>query len=301
MSRPVSSRSSLPDNTSTVTRRDFIKKTASLGAGLACTVGPAAWATKFEPHWIETTRVSLPIKHLHPAFDGLTLAQISDLHIGGWMTERRLAEVVDVVNALQPDLIAITGDFVTRAPQQYRELISQGLARLKPRIDAFGVLGNHDHWTHPKTIRDALAKSGVQELNNTFHTLHRDGGTLHICGLDDAWMEMSDVSRVLETLPDKGAAVLLAHEPDPADDYAKTGRFAAHLAGHTHGGQIRAPFVGALHLPKFGEKYDAGFYRVGTTPEKQIQLYVNRGVGMVWPYVRLNCRPEITLFTLRTA
>ena len=301
MPRPASLRSSQFNNSPHFTRRAFLKRTAYTGAALACTVGPAAWATKLEPHWIETTRVSLPIKGLYPAFAGLTLAQISDLHIGGWMNEQRLAEVVDEVNALQPDIVAITGDFVTRAPQQYRPLIAQGLARLQPRIDAFGVLGNHDHWTHPKTIRDALAESGVQELNNSFHTLHRDGGTLHICGLDDAWMEMSDVGRVLETLPNKGAAILLAHEPDPADDYAQTGRFAVHLAGHTHGGQIRAPFIGALHLPKFGEIYQAGLYRVGKKPGQEIQLYVNRGVGMVWPYVRLNCRPEITLITLHAA
>ncbi len=300
MPRP-DSHSPFPDNTPHLTRRAFLKATAYTGVGLACTVGPGVWARKIEPQWIETTRVALPIKGLHPAFEGLTLAQISDLHIGGWMTEERLAEVVDEVNALQPDLVAITGDFVTRAPQQHRHMIAEGLARLKPRIEAFGVLGNHDHWTHPKTIRDALVKSGVQELENSFHTLRRDGGTLHICGLDDAWAEVADVSRVLETLPNKGAAILLAHEPDPADEYAKTGRFAVHLAGHTHGGQVRFPFAGAVVLPKLGQKYDAGLYQIGSTPDKQLQLYVNRGAGMVWPYIRLNCRPEITLFTLRAA
>jgi predicted MPP superfamily phosphohydrolase len=301
MSRPVSAHSSFPDIDSHLTRRDFLKQTALMGIGLACTVGAAAWATKYEPHWIETIRVSLPVKGMHPAFEGLTLAQISDLHIGGWMNERRLAEVVDAVNVLQPDLVAITGDFINSTPYGYLELMERGLARLNPKIDVFGVLGNHDHWAHPHIIRDALDKSGVQELNNSFHTLERDGGTLHICGLDDAWMKMSDLSRVLETLPSKGAAILLAHEPDPAIEYAQAGRFAAHLAGHTHGGQIRAPLIGALHLPKHGEIYQAGLYSVGKKPEQKLQLYVNRGVGMVWPYVRLNCRPEITLFTLTTA
>src|SRR5690606_30286709 len=126
---------------------------------------------------------ALPIVGLHPAFEGWKIAQISDLHVGGWMTRERLQNVVVKVNALRPELVAITGDFATRAAQRHSPMIAQVLSTLEPRVDAFGVLGNHDHWTHPKIISSALRKSGVQELANTFHTIRRDGGVLHICGL----------------------------------------------------------------------------------------------------------------------
>jgi predicted MPP superfamily phosphohydrolase len=277
-----------------------LKRSAGLGLGV---LGGGAWSTQIEPNWIAIERVSLPIKNLHPAFENWTIAQISDLHVGGWMTRERLQRVIQTVNHLRPDIVAITGDFVTYAPQGHAEMLVSTLSELKARRDVFGVLGNHDHWTSAKTVRQILRKSGVQELANSFHTFRKDGGALHLCGVDDAWAGAADVSRVLETLPgassnNGGAAILLAHEPDFADDYAKAHRFAAQLSGHSHGGQIRAPLIGPLHLPRYGQKYHTAKYKIGTS---KMVLYVNRGVGVVWPYVRLNCRPEITLFTLRPA
>lgn len=294
--------SDVPDETflnASMTRRKFLQRCAIAGAGV---LGAGTWATEIEPEWIEVARVPLPIANLHPAFEGWKLAQISDLHVGGWMTRERLQHVVDKVNALRPELVAITGDFATRAAQRHSPMISEVLSTLEPRVEAFGVLGNHDHWTNPKIIREALRKSGVQELENSFHTIRRDGGVLHLCGLDDAWIGAADVSRVLETLPAAnrktgGSAILLAHEPDFADEYSRAGRFDVQLSGHSHGGQIQIPLVGPIHLPLYGEKYHTGRYQVGNG-SKKLTLYVNRGVGMVWPYVRFHCRPEITLFTL---
>lgn len=281
-----------------MTRRAFIKRMTYTGVIVAGAGGALHWSTKIEPNWIDVHQVQLPISGLHPAFEGMTLAQISDLHVGGWMTRERLQYVVHRINKLKPDYVAITGDFVTRTSQKHNEVLSQALSLLKPRHDVFGVLGNHDHWTNAKTVKRALRDCGVQELANSFHTIHKDGGVLHLCGLDDAWAKKADVDRVLETLPSQGAAILLAHEPDFADDYAKANRFDVQLAGHTHGGQIQIPMVGPIHLPKYGEKYTHGLYQIGK-PQKKMKLYVNRGVGMVWPYVRFHCRPEITLFTLR--
>ena len=295
-----STEKSNPLSITEMTRRVFIKRMALAGAGVLLPGGAAAWSTQIEPNWIEIKRVALSIRGLHPAFENWTLAQVSDLHIGGWMTRERLQNVVDLVNGLRPDLIAITGDFVTRAPQGHSAVLTQVLSTFQARRDVFGVLGNHDHWTHAGTIKKTLKKSGVQELDNSFHTIRKDGGTVHLCGVDDAWAGAADVSRVLQKLPKKGAAILLAHEPDFADDYAKAGRFDVQLSGHTHGGQIRVPGVGPLILPSYGEKYHTGRYRIQSTPSARgLTLYVNRGVGMVWPYVRFYCRPEITLFTLR--
>ncbi len=292
----------LPIAKRTLTRRAFLKRSAALGLGV---LGGGVWSTQVEPNWIDVQRVFLPIKNLHPAFENWTIAQISDLHVGGWMTRERLAHVVQTVNNLQTDIVAITGDFVTYGVQQHDEMLVSSLSELQPRRDVFGVLGNHDYWPSGEKVKKILQKSGVQELANSFHTFRKDGGVLHFCGLEDAWVGQADVNRVLETLPSAnpksgGAAILLAHEPDFADEYAKANRFAAQLSGHSHGGQIRVPFFGPLNLPRYGQKYHNGKYHVGDDAHK-MTVYVNRGVGMVWPYVRFNCRPEITLFTLRAA
>lgn len=278
------------------TRRVFIRRLAVAGVA-----GGSAlhWSTEIEPRWIEVRRMEMPLPRLSAAFDGLTIAQISDIHVSDWMTQPRLRHIVQKVNALQPDIVAITGDFVSRRQEGQQHILSQELSRLQAGMEVFAVLGNHDHWANVKFVRNAVRKSGVQELENSFHTIRRDGEVLHICGLDDAWAGAADVSRVLQTLPAKGSAILLAHEPDFADDYAGANRFDLQLAGHTHGGQVQIPLVGPIHLPKYGQKYTHGRYRIGKSGKK-MTLYVNRGVGMVQPYVRFHCRPEITLFTLRS-
>jgi predicted MPP superfamily phosphohydrolase len=132
-------------------------------------------------------------------------------------------------------------------------------------------------------------------LSNEVYTLSQDGEELHIAGVDDIWEKQDRLDLVLEKLPDAGAAILLAHEPDFADQSADTGRFDLQLSGHSHGGQVVIPFVGAPLLPYLGMKYPSGLYRVGT-----MWQYTNRGVGMARLKVRFNCRPEITVFTLES-
>ena len=283
-----------------MTRRAFIKRMTRAGIGVLGAGSAWHWATKIEPRWIEIKRVSLSIPGLHPAFDGWTLAQISDIHVSEWMTQPRLQHIVGKVNALRPDLIAITGDFVSRRQEGQQTILAQTLSTLDARHGVFAVLGNHDHWANVKFVRSAVRKSGVQELRNSFHTIRHDGGVLQLCGLDDAWAGAADVPELLRKLPAKGAAILLAHEPDFADEYAKANRFDVQLSGHSHGGQVQIPLVGPIHLPLYGQKYNDGRYRLASTPDtREMTLYVNRGVGMVKPFVRFGCRPEITLFTLR--
>ncbi len=143
-------------------------------------------------------------------------------------------------------------------------------------------------------MRRTLAAGGVTELHNAVHTLRRDGASLHLCGVDSAYWGRDHLGSVLEKLPEKGAAVLLAHEPDLADRSAATGRFDLQLSGHSHGGQVRVPLLGPPLLPRLGRRYPSGLYKV-----KGMHLYTNRGLGN-HPRLRLNCRPEITLLTLRT-
>lgn len=247
----------------------------------------------FDPASIEITRPHLTLPGLHPAFEGLSIAHLSDLHLGTWLTEGRLRTIVSLVNDLDPDLVLITGDFVSYTAERPLKELARPLSLLTPNLLTLAVLGNHDHWTDPEPVRAALRACGIVELPNRIHTLHRDGGTLHIAGLDDAFAGQACLETVLTALPPEGAAILLIHEPDYADFIAPTGRFALQLSGHAHGGQVVFPVVGPPMLPRYGRKYPSGFYQIDG-----LQVYTSRGIGTTSLRLRVNCPPEIPLITL---
>src|SRR4051812_22558880 len=261
--------------------------------------GGLAYARKVEPEDVEVTSVSLVLPRLEARFDGYQIAQISDFHTDNWMSPGRVLRLVNLVNAEEPDLVAITGDFATYS--RFRSLIRHALGLVAPlhRLHApdgvVAVLGNHDYKTDARAIRRVLARSGVIELCNTALTLRRDGAALHLCGVDDMQEGTVDLDLVLRRLPEEGAAVLLAHEPDFANESAVAGRFDLQLSGHSHGGQVGLPLIRFLFLPKLSRRYPSGLYRVGS-----MYLYTNRGLG-AHPRIRFNCRPEITVFTLRSS
>ena len=267
---------------------------AALGGAL---LGGAVYARKVEPEEVEVVSAPLVLPRLDRRFDGYRIAQISDLHADDWMTPGRVLSLVGLVNAEEPDLVLITGDFATysRLHSKIRHLpdLVAPLKRLRAPDGSFAVLGNHDHKTNAQVVRRVLAASGVTELCNTVLTLRRGGASLHLCGVDSALEGVSRPERVLERLPKEGAAILLAHEPDVADEVAATGRFDLQLSGHSHGGQLGLPLLRFPFLPKLSRKYPVGLYRVG-----KMFLYTNRGLG-AHPRFRFACRPEITVFTLR--
>jgi predicted MPP superfamily phosphohydrolase len=278
-------------------RRELLRRAAELAlvAG-ALGVAGAEYTRTIEPSWVEVTQVHVRMPGMAPAFEGYRIAQISDLHLGDWLTPVRLAQVVRAVNDLGADLIAVTGDFITsHASRQAQGLITT-LRDLHARDGVTGVLGNHDHWSSAAVIRRVIAESGMLDLNNAVHTLQRGRSLLHIAGVDDMWERKARLDNVLAAMPREGAAVLLAHEPDFADTSAASGRFGLQISGHSHGGQVIAPFIGPLRLPLYAIKYPLGRYQVG-----QMTQYTNRGIGMLQPHVRLNCRPEITVYTLESA
>lgn len=262
-------------------------------AGASALALAARGTALVEPAEIEVTRLNIPLRHLPPAFDGLTIAQLSDMHLGAWMTVERMERVAEYVNDLQPDVIALTGDFVhlLRAPS--RDDLIRSLGTLRAKAHIVGVLGNHDHRRGASRVSAYVREAGVTLLVNEHITLTRGADTLYIAGVDDIWFRQHDLARALDGIPPESAVVLLAHEPDFADEAAATRRVGLQLSGHTHGGQIRLPFIGAPVLPWLGQKYDAGLFWVDG-----MALYVNRGIGMTPPYVRINCRPEVTLITL---
>ncbi|MGQ0549411.1 MAG: metallophosphoesterase [Armatimonadota bacterium] len=277
-----------------MTRRQFLWRVleVTLGAG-AIGAGGLGYATAVEPDWIDITRITLKLRRLSPAFHGYRMAHISDIHIDDWMRER-LPGIVRLINAQQPDLVAITGDFVTNRPRRYAEDMVAALTPLHGRDAVVAVLGNHDHWTSASTIRTVLKSSGIVEIGNRVHTVRRGEASLHVAGVDDYMVRADRLDRVLERLPVEGAAILLVHEPDFADVSAATTRFDLQISGHSHGGQIRLPMIGAPYLPPYARKYPMGLYQVGA-----MYQYTNRGLGMLGPRIRLNCRPEITVLTLQ--
>lgn len=280
-----------------LTRRQFLKITSKWAVGsTALGIGGVGYMNGLEPKWIDVQHLSLMLQRLPSAFAGYRIAQISDIHIGDWMSRDHLAEVVQLVNSQQADMIVITGDFVSVINDRLGDELASGLRALSARDGVLGVLGNHDHWTNAGMVEEALRAGGAININNAVHTITRDGALLNIGGVDDVWERKHQLDVVLDKLPREGAAILLAHEPDFADTSAATNRFDLQLSGHSHGGQVRLPLIGPLRLPYLGEKYHMGLYRVGG-----MLHYTNRGVGMIRPYVRLNCRPEITVFTLQAA
>jgi len=286
-------------------RRSFLKASALTIAGVGTTGGGAYYYSRgIEPAWFETTYVTLRLPRLTPAFQGYRLVQMSDIHAdSSFMTADRLAGLVREVNALHADLLVITGDFVTDYMPADQRILSE-LRNLRAKDGIFGVMGNHDHAADVDWVRFCLNNTNVQVLSNTSSTIRRGDEMLHIVGMDDLWPENEDYPQpvwthlpllrdVTATLPRQGAAILLVHEPDFADVTAQVGRYDLELSGHSHGGQVRLPFAGALALPPLAHNYPCGLYRV-----KDLLHYTNRGLGMVSPRVRLNCRPEITVFEL---
>ena len=268
-----------------------------LAASGVAGVGALAYAAGIEPNWIEISQVRLTLPCLPPEFHGYRVAQISDIHAGRWMPNSRLERIVALVNEQQPDMIAITGDFVTRVYWGAPVDIVPSMRKLRATDGVVAVLGNHDYWGKlgPGLIKHVIRDSGMLDLNNNTHTLERDGALFHIAGVDSARYGMDRVELVLDKLPREGAAMLLAHEPDYADTSAATGRFGLQISGHSHGGQVVIPFVGPPWLPPMARKYHTGRYQV-----RNMIVYTNRGVGMVKLPVRFWCRPEITVFTLKT-
>ena len=279
-----------------LTRRQMIVRTM-LVLGAAAT----GYGLLLEPRRLVVERVEVRLKRLPPEFDGFRIAQLSDIHFGPYMTSAFVRQAVEEINGLQPHLVALTGDFVShpfgkpagREGARHIHPCSEELRRLRADYGRFAVLGNHDHWNHPATVRNTLDLSGLPVLLNQAVALEKDGARLWLAGLNDALERTADIERALQSVPADEATILLVHEPDYADNAAKF-PVDLQLSGHSHGGQVRLPGMGAPILPLLGRKYPMGLYRVGN-----LQLYTNRGLGVINPPVRWNCPPEITLLTLR--
>lgn len=280
-----------------LTRRGLLKAAARVVAGgIGAGALGSVYSTLVEPNWLQVETVRIPLAELHAALQGFKIAHFSDTHFGPFFDHTNAQRVVRMINGLEPDLIVFTGDLVSRLSQGEAELGTRMLRELDAPEGAFAVLGNHDHWTDPGQVADAIEAGAGMLLRNGSRRIERDGGGFWLAGVDDIWEGKQDLDRALEGTTSGEPVILLAHEPDYADRVAADGRVALQLSGHSHGGQVRIPFLGAPVLPYLGQRYPFGLRRVGN-----LTLYTNRGVGMLAPPVRWNCRPEITEILLEPA
>lgn len=276
-----------------MSRREFLKTVGKVTVGYAALGGGLIeYGRHVEAVNVVIDRVEIPIKNLKPALEGFRIAQLTDIHLYPHTTIDLVHEAVAIANQLKPDLTVLTGDYVTDEAESITEL-APVLAGLNARHGIFTSLGNHDLWTDPYLVRTTLEKEGLPVLVNQGLNLNVGGENLYLAGLDDCWSGQPDLTFALANHKEGTPVVLLAHEPDFADIHSLDERVSLQLSGHTHGGQVRIPGIGAIITPTYGKKYDQGLFNVNG-----MWVYTNRGLGSSPVPFRVNCPPEVTELTL---
>jgi predicted MPP superfamily phosphohydrolase len=282
-----------------VTRRRFVK------AGLCGAAALALYSSEIERHWTEVTHLDVSLAGLPQAFDGMRIAQLSDIHLDNLTEPFYLRHVVHKVNQMKPEAVFLTGDYVSEGltSTAFARKAAWQCASILNELECgnrYAVLGNHDVAVGEREVTEALRGHGITVLRNASLPIERAGGRFWLAGIDDpVWgRPYPDVAipPAIRNVPNE-PLVLLCHAPDYADDLLAdpVGKsIGLMLSGHTHGGQVRLPILGALELPSLGKKYVEGLFRLAG-----MQLYVNRGIGTIGLPFRFNCPPEITMFTLR--
>jgi uncharacterized protein len=279
-----------------VTRRKVL---SLLPMALPAAAGAPAYAFGVEPSWLErtVTRVKLPCKNLR---SGVRILHLSDLHASPVVPFSLIENAVELGLEAKPDVICLTGDFVTDATPFDRALYANILRKLSAAAPAFATLGNHDGggWAgrhgglkDTASVCALLAASNIPLLHNRSEVVRVHGQSLRLAGVPDLWSGEVDGAEAFADVPADDPAVLLAHNPDTKDVLA--GRpWDLMLSGHTHGGQVVLPFVGARFVPVRDKRFIAGLKSWNGR-----QVYITRGVGNI-DGVRVNCRPEVTVLDL---
>lgn len=268
-----------------LSRRTFLK---TLGWGAVAGAGIGAY-TQDCADWISLERHDLEL----PRWDanGLKLALLADFHMNSAAETARATRSIEMAIKEKPDLIVLGGDFVNHSTLDVLQHIPQALDPLqKAECPTVAVLGNHDYGCpHAERVVQAVKNSPVKLLRNQIFEFQG----VSIAGVDDATAGLQDYSFFPKSKVSKSCLAIL-HEPDYVTDMPE--HVSLQVSGHTHGGQVCLPFGLALHTPRGGRRYIAGYY-----PKARVPLYVTRGIGTVGIDFRLFCRPEVTVLTLRSA
>ena len=287
-----------PSSTPLITRRRLLK------GGLLGAAALALYSAEIERHWVEERFIDVHLRGLPSALEGLRIVQLSDIHLESYTEAFFLRHVVGKINALKPDVVLLTGDFVSSGPWSIQSSVKAAwecgeiLSELHC-LERYAILGNHDAVVGSDDVIAALAARRIPVLKNSFLPIERPGGRMWLAGVDDPLFGQPNPDRAVPAEIRHQAeepVILMAHEPDYVDELLKRESGKAVdlvLSGHTHGGQIRIPFVGPIVLPEMGKKYVEGLFHLGAT-----QLYVSCGIGAVGVPFRFACPPELTQITL---
>ncbi|MBP1961713.1 metallophosphoesterase [Paenibacillus aceris] len=278
-----------------ISRRNFLKKGAVLAGSLLAAGGlVGSYSSYIEPKWYDFTRITLSFERLPNSFHGLKLVQFSDLHIGHHFNLQDLEHIVTLINKEKPDILTFTGDLFDAQITEDPALTSKLLASLEAPLGKWAVLGNHDKWVDTNQTLPILQEGGFQTLLNAFNKIAYKGQSIQIAGVEDKLTGKPDITKTLHGANAQMFTLLLSHCPDFANEAAAF-PIDLQLSGHSHGGQVRLPVVGALFTPLQGKNYVMGLYEV---PNSKLLVYTNRGIGTTFLPFRFLCRPEITVITL---
>jgi len=282
----------------TISRRSFIKTglgtlLTTFGLGL----GGYYYARDIEPKLLEVNHHHITNQSIPSEFNNFNIVQFSDTHLGFHYSKRQFQTLIQKINDIKPDIIFFTGDLLDE-PNKYKEVqpIISLLKDLEAPYGKFAIYGNHDHGGYGSDIyKSIMEQAGFTLLLNSHKQVRmQNGNSIYIMGIDDAMLGKPNIKMAVEGVPTDAYKILLSHAPDLANE-ASTYNIQMQLSGHSHGGQVKIPFAGALVKPPFAEYYHEGFYTIGLRP---LTLYVNRGIGTTRLPFRFLSRPELTIFTL---
>ncbi|WP_223595172.1 metallophosphoesterase [Neobacillus bataviensis] len=281
-------------------RRTFLKRTfGSFLTVLGLSSGGYFYANRIEPSLLDIQHLEIKHPLIPKSFNGIKIIQFSDTHLGFHYNLTQFSKLVDKINDLKPDIIFFTGDLMDE-PNKYSEInkLIPLLESLRSPLGKFCIFGNHDHGGYGSDIyRNIMEATNFTVLLNESAPIKlKDQSRIHLLGIDDAMLGKPDLPLALKNVPQDHFKILLSHAPDLADDASRY-PIQWQISGHSHGGQVKIPFIGALVIPPFAKNYPEGLYSIGD--QNPLTLYVNRGIGTTRLPFRFMAKPELTVYTLR--
>jgi len=258
---------------------------------LAVNLTHAARAALTEPYILSVEHQPIYLAKLPKQFDGFRIVQLSDIHHGPFSSREQIERAVDTANRLKPDIIALTGDYISKE-RHYAPGCAEMLGKLRARYGVYSVLGNHDHWTDAKLITDLFRAEGITVLINEGMRFEHKGAAFWLAGVDDTMVGLEDISLALAGSTRDEMKLLLAHNPIVLRRAARAGIDLV-LSGHTHGGQV------ALRSERSASGRPRRRLLKGLGRQGNTQIYVTRGLGTVILPIRYGCPPEVSLLELR--
>jgi uncharacterized protein len=278
-----------------LTRRQFLRRTLQAGGVLLASAGAGVGYGFWEASQINIKRSTVAVPNLPDAFAGKTIGVLADLHHGRYVGIEFIRAAVRMANELQPDLFLLLGDYGDRWNLAEEEIppCLEALSELRAPLGVYAVPGNHDMKNNGRICREAMATTPITDLTNRHQCITCKGEDLWLAGVDDYWYGRPNLAQALAGIPPRAAVVLLCHNPDFAEDMPNA-RVGLVLSGHTHGGQVYLPVLGAPWIPsRYGEKYLGGLVQGPAS-----SVFVSRGLGEAGVPIRFCVPPEINLLTV---